>query len=116
MKWLKINHDDAKSTFEYVELPEDLSLWLDGVYRELSCESIEVVSTSFHPWVLVIDECGKLKDDWLSRLNTVASILYGSWIDCIVGDCLLCHRVGADLVPLSEDECQALFRRFGNVR
>lgn len=108
-KWLKISADDHLSL---VELPSSLddscSSFLNGCYRELDCDTIEIVRVSqfdvffkgFCP-VLIIDECGKLKD---KRCNSLCSLFYAAPFDFIVGDALLGHRVGPDIFPFTVEQ------------
>lgn len=110
MPYLKINHDESLPTFETVELSEND--FLKDCYRALNCQWIEVVNTLLPGIVLIIDENGKLKDGWRSRFNYVATQIYGSPWDCIVGDAILARRSDADLVPLTENDIKRLRSRF----
>lgn len=101
MPYLKINHDDAKPIFEELDLPEDVRGWLDACYNVLSCSCIQTAPTVIRGIVLVIDEEGKLWDGWENRINKVATVLYGSYSDPIVGDAILARVDGENLVPLS---------------
>lgn len=112
MPYLKINHDDAKPTFEEVELPEDPRAWLDACYASLGCTTIATAPTVIRGILLVIDDEGKLWDGWENRINTVASILYGSEFDPIVGDAILARVDGENLVPLTPTEADILRRHF----
>ena len=89
-KWLKISHNGE---MRYVDLPDSRSdgAFLNAVQREISCDLIEFVYCRLAGMrlCLMIDECGKLKDDWPSRVNHPASLLYASGEDCIVGDVLI---------------------------
>lgn len=112
MPYLKINHDDSKPTFEEVELPEDPSAWLYACYDALGCSTIETAPTVLRGIVLVIDEEGKLWDGWQNRINKVASILYRSDWDPIVGDAILARVDGENLVPLTASDVDLLRRHF----
>lgn len=112
MPYLKINYDDAKPTFEELELPDDVSEWLDACYRVIGCSLIETVPTVFRDIILVIDQEGKLYDGWHNRINTVASILYGSEWDPIVGDAIIARVDGENLVPLTSNDIDRLVSRF----
>lgn len=112
MPYLKINHDDSKPTFEELELPEGSRAWLDACYTALGCSIIQTAPTVFRGIVLVIDEEGKLWDGWQNRINKVASILYGSDWDPIVGDAILARVDGERLVPLSSADIYRLRQHF----
>lgn len=107
MPYLKINHDFRKPTLESIDLPVDLDAWLYGCYTALDCTTIEVIPTILKGIVLVIDEEGKLADDWRSHINRFATYLYGS-IDVIVGDALLARIRGEDLVPLTSTDIDCI--------
>ena len=112
MPYLKINHDCAKPTFEELELPEKSQDWLLACYDAIDCQSIEIVRTVVSPLVLVVDEQSKLYDNWEYRINQVASLLYGSRQDFIVGDAILARCEGPDLFPLNDSDIQRLKRFF----
>lgn len=112
MPYLKINHDDAKPTFEELDLPEESRAWLDACYNSLGCSTIQTAPTVLQGIVLVIDEEGKLWDGWQNRINKVASILYGSDWDPIVGDAILARVDGENLVPLTSADADRLRRHF----
>ena len=112
MSYLKINHDDAKPIFERVQLSVDSVQWLDDVYNLLHCQVVDVVPTVLRGIYLVIDDEGKLYDDWCSRINTVATILYGSRSDVIVGDAILARMSGADLIPLTDSDIDLIILHF----
>lgn len=112
MSYLKVNHDDAKPIFERVQLSVDSVQWLDDVYTLICCQSVEVVPTVLRGIYLIIDEEGKLYDDWSSRINTVATILYGSRSDVIVGDAILARMSGGDLLPLTDSDIDRITRYF----
>lgn len=112
MPYLKINYDDAKPTFEELDLPEESRSWLDACYNALGCSTIQTAPTVLHGIVLVIDEEGKLWDGWQNRINKVASILYGSDWDPIVGDAILARVDGENLVPLTSADADRLRRHF----
>ena len=109
-RWLKIGFD---GTFRYVDLPDSFhdsdNPFLEACYRELNCDSIEIVRCSpaanevfcgGFECVLIIDECGKLKEGFEDRINNVCTLLFAPGFDIIVGDALLGMRIGADVVPL----------------
>lgn len=107
MPWIKIPHDDSLPPLQIVQLPEDPNAsteWLSAVYDTIGCHCIEVASTLFPALVLILDESGKLRDGWERRINKIASILYGSPFDPIVGDVILCRRSGEDLTPITDQD------------
>ena len=112
MSYLKINYDDAKPIFERVQLSENSVQWLDDVYNLIHCQSVEVVPTVIRGIYLIIDDEGKLYDDWCNRINTLATILYGSRSDVIVGDAILARRSGGDLLPLTDSDIDLITRYF----
>ena len=112
MPYLKINHDDVKPTFEELNLPDEPRAWLDACYNAIGCSTIETVSTVVRGLVLVIDDEGKLWDGWESRINKVASVLYGSDCDPIVGDAIVARVNDEGLVPLTSDDVDRLRRYF----
>ena len=107
-KWLKICHTGE---LKLVEMPDSLkdcypaTPFLDALYRELHCDSIEIVHArgfrNFLPGdpVIIIDECGKLKDGYENRVNSLCSLMYAPGFDCIVGDALLGMQQGPEVVP-----------------
>lgn len=112
MSYLKINHDDSKPIFERVDLCEDPVEFFDQVCTHIRCQLVEVVPTVLRDICLVIDEEGKLYDDWRCRINTVATILYGSHSDCIVGDAIIARRSGEYLIPLTDSDISLITRYF----
>lgn len=112
MPYLKINHDEAKPTFELLDLPADSSAWLAACYVAIDCRIVQVVPTILRGVVLVIDEEGKLWDGWQNSINKVASILYGSEWDPIVGDAILARVDGENLVPLTSNDIDRLTHYF----
>ena len=112
MPYLKINHDDAKPTFEELYLPDEPSAWLDACYNAIGCSTIETTSTVIRGLVLVIDEVGKLWDGWQNRINKVASFLHGSVGDLIIGDAILARVDGENLSPLTSDDVDRLRQIF----
>lgn len=112
MPYLKINADCSKPPIEAVELPQDPTEWLHACYDCINCDTIDVVPTVFSRIMLVVDDNGKMFDNWEANINQVATILYGNPYDCIVGDCLVALRNGCDLVPLPEDVAQWLVQKF----
>ena len=110
MPYLKINHDDLKPPFEELFLPDEPRAWLDACHNVLGCSTIETVPTVLRGIVLVIDGEGKLWDGWQIRINKVASILYGSVVNLIVGDAILARVAGDKLVPLTSADVDLLIR------
>ena len=112
MPYLKINQDDAKPPFEELFFPGEPRAWLDACHNVLGCSIIQTAPTVLRGIVLVIDEEGKLWDGWQNRINKVASILYGSARDPIVGDAILARVSGENLVPLTPDDVDRVRRHF----
>lgn len=112
MPYMKINQDDVMPTFEELDLPDEPRAWLDACYNALGCSTVETASTVLRGIVLVIDEQGKLFDGWENRINKVASILYGSDWDVIVGDAILARVDGENLAPLTSNDVDLLRRHF----
>ena len=112
MPYLKVNHDDAKPPFEELVLPDEPRAWLDACHNALGCSTIETAPTVLRGIVLVIDGEGKLWDGWQIRINKVASILYGSVLNPIVGDAILARVAGENLVPLTFDDVDRVRRHF----
>ena len=112
MPYLKINHDDAKPALETLDLPDEPRAWLAACYNALGCSTIQAVPTVIRGLVLVIDDEGKLWDGWWNRINKVASILYGSDWDQIVGDAILAREAGDKLAPLTSVDVDRLRRCF----
>lgn len=112
MPYLKINQDASKPTFEELELPDDATAWLHACYDVLQCRTIATAPTVLRGILLVVDDEAKLWDGWQHRINNVASILYGSYCDCIVGDAILSRVNGENLVPLTADDIERLKRCF----
>ena len=112
MPYFKINHDDAKPTFEVLDFPDEPRAWLAACYNALGCSTIETVPTVIRGLVLVIDDEGKLWDGWQNRINKVASILYGSHRDLIVGDAIIARVDGDNLAPLTSCDVDRLRRYF----
>ena len=112
MPYLKINQDDSKPPFEELVLPDEPRAWLDACHNALGCSTIETSPTVLRGVVLVIDGEGKLWDGWQIRINKVASILYGSALNPIVGDAILVRVAGENLVPLTPDDADRVRRHF----
>lgn len=110
MPYLKINHDDSKPPFEELFLPDEPRAWLDACHNALGCSTIETAPTVLRGIVLVVDGEGRLWDGWQIRINKVASILYGSARDPIVGDAILARVDGENLVPLTPVDVDLLRR------
>jgi len=65
---------------------------LPEMYNILNCKIIQFVRTK-EGKLMVIDEEGKLKDDWRNNINTKATELYvHGELDPIVGDVLICQN------------------------
>lgn len=109
MSYLKINQDDAKPTFEVLDLPDELRAWLSACHNALGCSEIEIVPTVIRGLFLVIDDVGKIRG---KCINKVASILYGSDFDYIVGDAILARDAGDKLAPLTSGDVDRLRRYF----
>lgn len=112
MPYLKINQDNSKPMFEELALPDEPRAWLDACHNVLGCRVIETAPTILRGVVLVIDEEAKLFDGWHFRINKVASILYGSDFDLIVGDAILVRVDGENFAPLTSDDIDRLKRYF----
>lgn len=112
MPYLKINCDDRKPIFEELDLPEDVTEWLHACYTAICCRTIQTAPTVIRGIVLVIDEEGKLFDGWEHRINKIATVLYGSYSDVIVGDAILARVAGEELVPLTTADIDRLRRFF----
>lgn len=115
MPYLKINEDDAKPLFEEITIPGEPNAFLYACYDAIGCSSIETVRTVIRGLVLIIDEEGKLKDGWQNRINKVATILYGTYCDAIVGDAILARVEGENLVPLTAQDAERIYAHFGKV-
>lgn len=110
-KWLKISHSGELS---YVELPPSVGgvdfEFLHALNRELGSELIEIVRVrgfdSMFPVgsepVIIIDECGKLRDDAHKRCNSLCTLMYAPGADWICGDAILGNRIGPDVYPFPE--------------
>lgn len=86
---------DGEAYIAELERGED-GLLLDGFYRELSCESIEVVNVRRDlqdvygvPFRMIVDEMGKCRAGWTDRINYHATATCSSYTDLIVGDVLI---------------------------
>lgn len=116
MPYLKINYDDALPPFEEVELPEHSTEWLRSCYDLIGCSTIQTAPTIFNGLfkvVLILDDEAKLYDGWESRINKLATQLYNSDYDVIVGNVLLARVEGYDLVPLAHCEIDFVKRALG---
>lgn len=114
MCYLKINEDDSLPLFEELYLPNEPSAFLNACYDAIGCKTIQAVPTVLRGIFLLVDEEGKLRDGWHNRINKVASILYGSNWDLIVGNAILVRVKGENFVPLISDDLDRLYRHFGN--
>ena len=100
------------------EVPEpDEETCLDKIKELIEIEWAEIVVTNQRgtldrDYVLIVDEVGKLKDGWLSKINWRASQYYAGTFhgDPIVGNVVLCARQWApsggecDLAGLTDPE------------
>lgn len=107
---LKLDTDNCQ-TME--ELRSDSGNLLGFCYKAIGCDCIEVVHPKRlpHPYVMIIDESGALKD---LPLNPQASVLYETdkhgWP--IMGTALLMKEAmtdeGPDIVSLNEGDVESL--------
>lgn len=117
-RWLKICHNGE---MKFVDLPcssehhDPTYPFLHAVYRELDCDSIEIVRTkgfdalfSCRECMIIIDGCGKLKEGFENRINNLCTLNYAPGMDCIVGDALLGFRMGPEILPFPEE----MYRHF----
>ena len=85
--------------------------------KQINCSCIQIVQGTAcrRPLLLVIDDEGKLRK---KHVNIRASILYGSFYDCIVGDALIGIQIwtedGPDWGPLPLEEAEALMDLVNN--
>lgn len=100
----KINVDPPQPTFEPVEVARD-SDFLRACYDAIGCDLIEVTPTVIRGLVLIVDEEGKLKDNW--QVNKVATILH-ALRDPIAGVAILAREDEADLIPPTEKDMERL--------
>ena len=79
----------------------------DWYARQINCEWIEIVRPKGFDFVMIVDEEGLLNE---RDLNPVGSYIYGTMIhgQPIAGDILICKEEYGNLLPLSEDEAEAL--------
>lgn len=99
MTYYAINYDNTLPGILPVDLPADPTQMLHACYDIIGCDMIETVGTVIRGLVLVIDESGKLRDNWRSTVNTIATALYGYWRDPIVGVAILASVDGDRLAP-----------------
>lgn len=114
MAYIKINHDDLKRPLELIELPSDISEWLKSVHKHINADIIEIVNTQLRDLVLIIDDSGKLHDNWHQHINVIATQLYGYYQDPIVGDCILARRCFEDIIDLTDDDIRRITSYFGS--
>lgn len=127
-KWLKISHTGE---LRYVDLPDgrpgNTMPLFSALEKELNCEWIEFVRAHWFGETglcLIVDECGKLKDDVKERVNHCASLMYAPGFDCIVGDAILGQYMmfsdGEYIVPLDpgkyKEIVDCLLRIFSDVK
>ena len=110
MKVIKIPYDmKAPCTVHEIEDAKDLSIEesgkvLDRIKELISIEWAEIALTIIkgedprREYCLILDEVGKLKENWTERINLRASALYAGtqFGDPIVGDVVLCAREWTD--------------------
>ena len=107
--YIKIPYEfDPNNPFEVIDLPQDTSAWLKAVYKHLECTTIDVASSIFPDLVLVLDDNGKMTDDWPVKINQFASALYPSFWDPIVGNVILARRSFSDLEPLTLEDIEQI--------
>lgn len=102
---------DRNSSPKRIDLPSDSRGFLSTCYSLIDCDLIEIVSTWLPDIVLIVDESGKLKEDW--KPNPIASILYPNPYDSIAGTAIIARRSGPDLVPLLDSDIEFLSDFFG---
>lgn len=72
-------------TIDVVELPEEDASFNDMVHKLIDCELYEPAGL-LYGYVALVDESGKLK---LKHMNHLATVLYPSMNDILVGDVLI---------------------------
>lgn len=110
MKVIKIPYDmKTPCTVHDIQDAQDLSIEeagkvLDRIKELIEIEWAEIVLTIIkgkdprREYCLIVDEVGKLKDEWHKKINIRASALYAGTPhgDPIVGDVVLCAREWTD--------------------
>ena len=100
MKVIKIPYD-MKTTCTIHEVAEPgQPQCLDEIKQLIGIEWAEIVLTKVkgddpqREYCIIVDEVGKLKDDWKQKINFRASQFYTGALhgDLIVGDVVLCAR------------------------
>ena len=129
IKIIKIPYDkNIPCTVHEIADAQDLSIKeagkvLDRIKELIGIEWAEIALTILkgedprRDYALIVDEVGKLKDDWMERINARASQFYAGtrYGDPIVGNVVLCAREWTesfgecDLAGLKEWEVDALF-------
>jgi len=112
MSYIKINYDCALPGMELIDLPSDISGFLDACYSHLECDSIEHTYTVWPDIIMILDECGKLDSNWIHKFNNLASVVHGCNSDVIVGNAILAQIDNADVVPLSEVQIERISKYF----
>lgn len=107
MSYLSIPYDHL--TFYCFDMSPSSPKFLDACYEACQCSSIEVAPTRFPGIVMILDEEGKCKPDWMRKINPFASHLY-PYDDVIVGNVVLATVNGEDLCPLSDVEQEAVLQ------
>ena len=97
MKWVEL-HRARKYDDIYCG---DYAYDLNEIYRVIGADFFEQVSLQLPGIVILIDECGKIKNP-PQQHNEFASRLYGGYPfgDDIVGPALFFKRIGPNIYPL----------------
>ena len=126
MKVIKIPYNiECPCTVHTVPEPAEEGCF-DQIKKLIEIDWAEIVLTRlrsdelYREFVLIVDECGKLKDQWDARINDRASIFYtGTYYgDPIVGDVVICARQWApgfgecDLDGLDDLEILSILSKF----
>ena len=121
-------HEIADRTDDSVEASGSV---LDDIKKLIGIEWAEIVALStikgddpYRDYCFIVDEVGKCKDGWTSRVNPVASCFYPGTVygDPIVGDVVICARQWidsfgeCDLVGLELRELYKLMAKFAHIR
>lgn len=111
MPFLKISYNEVPAIQE-VEIPVDVHAQLDAFYQLIPCNTISVVNTVLPRLVMIVDDVGKLSDDWETRINGLASALYGNPYDVIAGNVIIGRLEAPDIVPLTRADIDRVFAYF----
>ena len=128
MKVIKIPYDLSEPCMVCEVSEPDSGACLDDIKKVIDIDYAEIVLTyvrsrfgdPFREYVLIVDEVGNLKDNWDTRVNKRASVLYRGFLsgDPIVGDVVLCPREWSpnfgerDLVGFSDAEIVSFMTSF----